>query len=553
MTVIFDTDQEVHFGEIGAELPNWRLLPDEPDPDDEVLEETPADVVAILGFDPLEFATNEDVVNHPGHPNQKVHGRKRGGKSRGGGGGGAVEERIGGVPQEVKDQLTPQERSRFNSAVKQRQRLNKKIKDGTATYEEKKQAEGARDEIAKLKKIARERAGGGATKKKKATKKKTTTKKKTAKKKGTKKKATKKKTTKKKTARKKRTRGGGVATDITQPIDKRLDASASLNKRMEKIDKLIKDKEAASGGKGYNEKRRQELYKAMDDNEKTYEKEMLAYKKKGGKGVFANTKRGKELVKQYDDMDDELIDLEDAGGWGGGSNHVDQALRSQVHKALKLSNAKRSTIEVAEGRGSGKKPTYRVEQKTHDAANFLADMTGKDQLDGRQPGGLFGSGGMPDTAPGKALVGVRQLGPRGRAYYSPSQNTVHLSPSDGTSIHVHEIGHHLEYSLPRGQTNANRFVEYRIRKAGTPNINLKQKFGGGFKRSETGNEDDFGKLWEGVPGHRTSAFYVGKRYAGGATEVLSMGTQLLHEDPVRFFKKDPEYFKFVVGTLSGEL
>ena len=34
---------------------DWRThLVDEEDPDDELLPETPADVIAILGFDPLE-------------------------------------------------------------------------------------------------------------------------------------------------------------------------------------------------------------------------------------------------------------------------------------------------------------------------------------------------------------------------------------------------------------------------------------------------------------------------------------------------------------------
>jgi DNA topoisomerase IB len=56
-----DGDRELpdaHWGEVGSPLPD----PDEDDedPDDELLEVTPADVIAMLGFDPLEFLEDED-------------------------------------------------------------------------------------------------------------------------------------------------------------------------------------------------------------------------------------------------------------------------------------------------------------------------------------------------------------------------------------------------------------------------------------------------------------------------------------------------------------
>lgn len=40
---------------------DWRIeLESEDDPDDELLEETPPDVVSVLGFDPLEFEKGPD-------------------------------------------------------------------------------------------------------------------------------------------------------------------------------------------------------------------------------------------------------------------------------------------------------------------------------------------------------------------------------------------------------------------------------------------------------------------------------------------------------------
>ena len=45
---------------------DWRnILADESDPDDELLSETPPDVVAVLGFDPLEFADSKPTSSPP--------------------------------------------------------------------------------------------------------------------------------------------------------------------------------------------------------------------------------------------------------------------------------------------------------------------------------------------------------------------------------------------------------------------------------------------------------------------------------------------------------
>ena len=42
------------FGSADTPLPDNTTAPDEPDPDDEELDETPPDVIAMLGFDPKE-------------------------------------------------------------------------------------------------------------------------------------------------------------------------------------------------------------------------------------------------------------------------------------------------------------------------------------------------------------------------------------------------------------------------------------------------------------------------------------------------------------------
>ena len=52
---IVDSKNSIHFGSPVAGLPDWRKdTTEEIDPDDELLRDTPEDVIAILGFDPLE-------------------------------------------------------------------------------------------------------------------------------------------------------------------------------------------------------------------------------------------------------------------------------------------------------------------------------------------------------------------------------------------------------------------------------------------------------------------------------------------------------------------
>lgn len=43
----------VRFGNVDPATTDWRDAPDD-DPDDEQLDETPSDVVGMLGFDPAE-------------------------------------------------------------------------------------------------------------------------------------------------------------------------------------------------------------------------------------------------------------------------------------------------------------------------------------------------------------------------------------------------------------------------------------------------------------------------------------------------------------------
>ena len=72
--------------------------------------------------------------------------------------------------------------------------------------------------------------------------------------------------------------------------------------------------------------------------------------------------------------------------------------------------------------------------------------------------------------------------------------------------------------------------------------------GHGYHHSEVTKQDQ----WE----QRGGSDYSGRIYQNAvgqsyATEILSMGFQRLHKDPIGFAQQDPEYFAFVIKTLRN--
>jgi len=136
---------------------------------------------------------------------------------------------------------------------------------------------------------------------------------------------------------------------------------------------------------------------------------------------------------------------------------------------------------------------------------------------------------------------------RGRAFHRSGNawdSGVHLSPKDQVKVFIHEITHRLEDDLPKARRLTNAFRRMRIRRAKTKDVNLRDMFGSSYDDWETGNKDEFGKALSNI-----DAYYAGKSYRRGSTEILTMGIEQMFLNPVRFAKKDPEYFKFMVGVL----
>jgi SPP1 gp7 family putative phage head morphogenesis protein len=133
-----------------------------------------------------------------------------------------------------------------------------------------------------------------------------------------------------------------------------------------------------------------------------------------------------------------------------------------------------------------------------------------------------------------------------RAFYRSDayDEGVHVGKGVDSDTLVHELGHHLEHTLPDAQKMANQFV--RMRTADTPRVDL-QKISKSYKSDEYGNEDKWKKLFG------EHAAYVGKTYGTGSTEIISMGVEYLYKNPTKMAEADPEFFKFIVGILRGSL
>jgi SPP1 gp7 family putative phage head morphogenesis protein len=171
-----------------------------------------------------------------------------------------------------------------------------------------------------------------------------------------------------------------------------------------------------------------------------------------------------------------------------------------------------------------------------EASKFISGITNKDQL--------------PD---GKLDITVHKLEVGDRSYcLGPAYpNDIYMGSEVSAKTYAHEMAHQIEHSI-KGATKASiEFRDYRIAKAGTKDENLAKLFPNRrYSADEIGNKDDWGKLFESGS---SSPYYVGKKYRHDSTEVVSMGVELLYEDPVGFATKDPEYFKFIVGLLRGSL
>jgi hypothetical protein len=133
-----------------------------------------------------------------------------------------------------------------------------------------------------------------------------------------------------------------------------------------------------------------------------------------------------------------------------------------------------------------------------------------------------------------------------RAAYLVGQKIINIPPRDviDDEVAVHEIAHLIEDQIPGVLEASLEFLKHRVQNEPLTPMN---RVGRGYGRHEMGRKNHFDRAFS-----LKAAYYIGKDYGGKASEIFSMGVELLARDPIHFAKKDPEYFKFVVGLLTGE-
>jgi hypothetical protein len=138
-----------------------------------------------------------------------------------------------------------------------------------------------------------------------------------------------------------------------------------------------------------------------------------------------------------------------------------------------------------------------------------------------------------------------------RAYHSRDFRKIALASDSTTKTAIHELGHHLEARLlARGRSVgelAREFLGHRVGNE-TP-VSLHSLYpDAGYGPDEMGRKDKFIDAF----GDERTAYYAGKVY-DESSEILALGLEHLYSRPVEFAKGDPEFFKFVVGVLTGAI
>lgn len=152
----------------------------------------------------------------------------------------------------------------------------------------------------------------------------------------------------------------------------------------------------------------------------------------------------------------------------------------------------------------------------------------------------------PETTITTVFVPINAGRSQYNGQYNGVEGVISLDSEAGGSTVAHEMGHHFEEVVPGVHSACAEFLAYRV--GDEPLTKLSEKFPrSGWDDGDTGRKDQFDRVFP-----EQYAYYIGKHY-DDATEVLSMGVEKLMTDPARFAALDPEYFKFVVGVLRGDI
>lgn len=488
----------------------------------------------IIGsMDDLEITLLEEgqTVNYS--PSQPRDSRGRFGSGGGGGGGGSPRGEQG-PPQSFKDFATDEEKKELNKLAKKRLDLNKKVKDGTATQAERVEAVMVKKRIAELKDIADKRSKGVDVK------------------------PTPKPTVETPKPEVKPEVTPGVKPTVEAPtVDPprtpvpEFKGASNIREVLANHPELNDLHTKVLGVEAIAENKAKAAYDSFLKKKKdNYDQVVSHYdQNRGGKNdrhpegwdddkIEAYMKESKALETEYKRL---------AKDWSKEIKKIGKAKEEdakKVHAVLAIPERDRigffgtHKVSAHDVKGlPGKMPSQgvlrSVESKATEARKFLSTITSKKTKVGERT----------DVATLLKSTSEKRSWHTGNDHYG----VIGLHTKVEISVAAHEYAHAIEKQMPGALTRSKAFLEARVKASGTKSISFRDKYGKGYDVDEVGNEDSFK---EAFGGSVRSAEYAGKYYPD-ATEVLTMGVEQLYKDPKGFATKDPEYFKFVVGTLRG--
>ncbi len=301
----------------------------------------------------------------------------------------------------------------------------------------------------------------------------------------------------------------GTPIDAGRPIGERIAGAAHLDAKVQAIAGLD------AGGRSQAE------IDALQDRRNALADEIRAYLAGPGANRSVLDPDHQAALHAFDRRERELLDRMTA------IRDAEQArIRSELEALLGVAPGEQAAWTHTDG--SGFKPRSKNAANRKEAADWLASKL--------------------VAGPGAAPIDVRwESKPRVRAYASRDRKMIMVKKDEPPAIMVHELGHHVEFAIPGAEQAAREFLMHRVGNQALRRLRDVVP-NSGYDPTEMGRDDEFAKAF----GDR-KAWYVGKHYHSGSTEILSMGLELLYNSPVHFAKNDPEYCKFILGILDGSL